>query len=81
MILLNKQNIIVFNKATVEQHGGNYTPPNNLLNESYLDYLIEAVDGEMFGQPFYPTMEDKAAVYLFNIVCTINGYDGFHSSY
>ncbi len=76
MILLNKQNIIAFNKATVSQHGGNYTPPNNFLNESYLDYLIDAVNGEMFGQPLYPNLEDKTAVYLFNIVCNHVFLDG-----
>jgi hypothetical protein len=50
MIILNKHNILELNKATIQAHGGNYTPPNNLLNESNLDYLIDAVEAEMFGQ-------------------------------
>ncbi|MBL7814139.1 MAG: type II toxin-antitoxin system death-on-curing family toxin [Saprospiraceae bacterium] len=76
MKLLTKQNIITFNKATVQTHGGNYTPPYNLLNESNLDYLIDAIDGEMFGEPLYPNLSDKAAVYLFNIVCNHIFMDG-----
>lgn len=76
MILLNKKNIIAFNKATVAEHGGNYSPPNNLLNENYLDYLIDVVDAEMFGEPLYPKLTDKAAIYLFNIVCNHVFMDG-----
>lgn len=67
MILLSKHNILELNKATIQAHGGNFTPPNNLLKESNLDYLIDAIDAEMFGQPLYPEIYDKAALYLFNI--------------
>lgn len=44
-------------------------PPNNFLHEENLDYLVEAVTSEMFGQPLYPLITDKAAVYCFNIIC------------
>ena len=64
------------NKATVERHGGNFTPPHNLLNESNLDYLIEIVETEMFGEPLYPELSDKAAVYFFNIICNHIFMDG-----
>lgn len=43
--------IVRLNKRTVETHGGNFVPPYNLLHEESLHYLIEAVSGEMFGQP------------------------------
>ncbi len=43
-------------------------PPHNFLHEENLDYLVEAVQAEMFGEPLYPTITDKAAVYCFNII-------------
>ncbi len=43
-------------------------PPSNFLHEENLDYLVEAVQAEMFGEPLYPTLTDKAAVYCFNII-------------
>ena len=43
-------------------------PPYNFLHEENLDYLLEAVQAEMFGEPLYPTVSGKAAVYCFNII-------------
>ena len=65
---LTKAQVLKINKATVEAHGGNYMPPHNFLHEENLDYLIEAVEAEMFGEPLYPTIADKAALYCFNII-------------
>lgn len=76
MRYLTKQRIIQLNKATVDAHGGNFMPPNNFLHEENLDYLIEAVQAEMFGEPLYPTISDKAAVYCYNIICNHIFSDG-----
>ena len=76
MIYLTKQQVIRLNKATVEEHGGNFVPPNNFLHEENLDYLIEAVQAEMFGEPLYPTVSDKAALYCYNIICNHIFTDG-----
>lgn len=76
MVYLEKEDITLFNKRTVETHGGNFTPPNNFLHEENLDYLIEAVQAEMFGEPLYPTITDKAAVYCYNIICNHIFSDG-----
>ena len=43
MIYLDKEDIVLINKETVELHGGNYMPPCNFLHEANLDYLLEAV--------------------------------------
>jgi death on curing protein len=40
-------------------------PPNNFLHEENLDYLIEAVEAEMFGEPLYPSISDKTAINQF----------------
>lgn len=68
MEYLTKEDIIFINQKTIKQHGGNFVPPVNLLNESPLDYLVEVIDAEMFGAPLYPEISDKAAVYMFNII-------------
>jgi death-on-curing protein len=63
---LTKADIIQFNYRTISVHGGNYNPPYNFLHEENLDYLIEIVKSEMFGQPLYPSIIEKASVYCFN---------------
>lgn len=68
MEYLNKKDIIYLNKLVIERYGGNYLNPFNLLNELALDYLVEIVEhGVIFGEVMYPTIESKAALYLFNI--------------
>jgi death on curing protein len=63
MIFLKKHQIIRINERTVATHGDNFTPPSNILNEQPLDYVLEIVDSEMFGEPLYPEIWDKTAVY------------------
>ncbi|TDB69195.1 hypothetical protein [Arundinibacter roseus] len=50
---LDKDDIVFINKRTVSEHGGNFMPPANFLHEENLDYLLEAVQAEMFGEPLY----------------------------
>lgn len=76
MRYLTKKRVVQLNKATVDAHGGNFMPPNNFLHEENLDYLLEAVQAEMFGEPLYPTITDKAAVYCYNIICNHIFSDG-----
>ena len=69
MKYLNKKDILFLNKLVVDKYGGNFISPHNLLNESALDYLVEIVEhGIVFGEIMYPTIELKAALYLYNIV-------------
>ncbi len=76
MHYLTKKLIVQFNKETVNAHGGNFNPPYNFLHEENLDYLIEAIHSELFGQQMYPTITDKAAVYCYNIICNHIFSDG-----
>lgn len=68
MIYLTKREIVFINKKTILAHGGNFMPPDNYLHEENLDYLLEAVQAEMFGAPLYPEITDKAALYCYNII-------------
>lgn len=76
MIFLIKSQIIKINQLTVYEHGGNFNPPFNFLNESALDYLVDIVHAEMFGEQLYPTIFDKAGVYVYNIIANHIFSDG-----
>ena len=64
MRYLSKLMLSAINRKTIESHGGNFIDPNNFLNEANLDYLIEIVQSEMFGEPLYPTLSEKAGLYM-----------------
>lgn len=68
MKYLSKEAIITINKHQLEVYGGNFVPPQNFLHEENLDYLLEIIDSEMFGQPLYPEIYHKAGLYMFNII-------------
>ena len=76
MQLLQKKDVILINKLTIEDVGGNFVPPYNFLHESNLDYLIEIVDVEMFGDKMYPTISQKAGLYMYNIIANHIFQDG-----
>lgn len=76
MEYLLKEDIILINQMTIERHGGNFVPPFNFLNEAPLDYLVEAVQSEMFGSPLYPNIFDKAGLYMFNTISNHIFQDG-----
>lgn len=76
MEFLRKKDIILINRMTIEDAGGNFVPPQNLLNESNLDYLIEAIDTKMFGESLYPEIYHKAGLYMYNIIANHIFQDG-----
>lgn len=76
MKYLTKLMLTVINKKTIELHGGNFIEPNNYLNETNLDYLLEIVKSEMFGVPLYPKLSDKAGVYMYNVIANHIFQDG-----
>jgi len=76
MEYLEKDDIVLINNITVEKHGGNFIPPFNFLNEEPLDYLIEIIHDKVFGEPMYPEIQDKAGLYMFNIISNHVFQDG-----
>ncbi len=68
MKYLIKKSFVLINRRTIDAHGGSFVPPENFLHESLLDYTVEAVKESIFGQEMYPTLADKAAFYMFQIV-------------
>lgn len=64
------------NKKTILSHGGNFIEPYNYLNENNLDYLLEIVSAQMFDEPLYPKLSDKAGLYMYNIIANHIFQDG-----
>ncbi len=76
MEYLKKEDVTLINHLTIKDVGGNFVPPEDLLHEENLDYLLEAVQAEMFGEPLYPDIHQKAGLYMFNIICNHIFQDG-----
>jgi len=76
MYYLSKEEIIRINKNQDVHFGGNFVPPHNFLHEDNLDYLLEAVQSELFGEPMYPEIYQKAGLYMFNIIANHIFQDG-----
>lgn len=76
MEYLEKEDILRINFLTIQHVGGNFVPPNNFLHEENLDYLLEAVQAEMFGEPLYPEIHQKAGLYMYNVICNHIFQDG-----
>lgn len=73
---LTHEELILINRKTVAKHGGQYIEPSNFLNEGALVYLLEIVSSEMFGEPIYPKLSDKAGLYMYNIIANHIFSDG-----
>ena len=76
MRILTKEEIIFLNRNNISKYGGNFIPPYNLLHENPLNYLLEIVDSNLFGEPIYKQVYEKAGVYLFNIIANHVFTDG-----
>lgn len=76
MYYLQKEDIIRINLLTIRDVGGNFVPPTNFLHEENLNYLLEAVQAEMFGAPLYPEIHQKAGLYFFNVISNHIFQDG-----
>lgn len=70
MHLLTRKEILFLDKNNISRFGGNFVPPDNLLHETSLDYLVEIVDAELFGETMYPEIYHKAGVYHFKTYFT-----------
>jgi death-on-curing protein len=54
--------IVEMNRLALNMYGGlPFAGENNFANESTLLYTLEALDGEIYGEELYPTIEKKAA--------------------
>jgi death-on-curing protein len=74
--LLVESDIIRINRRTITSHGGNFVPPKNILNHDRLLYLLEIVSESIFDVELYPTVFDKAGLYMHSIIANHIFQDG-----
>jgi death-on-curing protein len=68
--------IIELNRMTIDENGGHFLSPDNFLHGEQLDSLVETIDAKIFGELLYPSVVDKAALYLFLIISNHIFQDG-----
>lgn len=77
MIYISKSEILRVNELMTLKFGGLFLSENsNLKNPSSLDFLVDAVHGTLFGEELYPTLIQKAALYMYNIISNHVFQDG-----
>ncbi|MEM1214736.1 MAG: type II toxin-antitoxin system death-on-curing family toxin [Bacteroidota bacterium] len=76
MEYLEKEDLILINQMTIDRHGGNLVPPFNVFKESSLEYIVEIVKNKIFDNEIYPSVSDKAAIYMFSIISNHVFQDG-----
>lgn len=54
------------NRRMIEEFGGLFVPPNNLLNLNALEYILDVVRSSVFDM--YPTFKEKAAALAHHII-------------
>ncbi|MFX1476046.1 MAG: type II toxin-antitoxin system death-on-curing family toxin [Promethearchaeota archaeon] len=59
-----------------KEFGGLFVEPNNLLNLSALEYILEAIQFSMYGFTIYPTLKEKAAAISHHIISRHVFHDG-----
>lgn len=54
------------NRRMIEEFGGLFVPPSNLLNLNALEYILDVVKSSLFGM--YPTLKEKATALTYHII-------------
>jgi death-on-curing protein len=65
---LNYQEIVEVNRRFILHTGGFTTGAGQLENPDSLHYLIEIVKAKFGDEEIYPSLAEKAALYIFNII-------------
>lgn len=68
------EQICEINRRMVEEFGGLFIPPDNLLNLDALEYILDAVKSSLFGT--YSTLKEKAAAIAYHIISRHVFHDG-----
>lgn len=72
MIFLNIEEVIDYHTEIINEFGGSH----GIRDLGLLISAIEMPKATMFGEDLHPTIFDKAAAYLFHVVCNHAFIDG-----
>lgn len=70
------EQIIDANRRLTKETGGIFLEPNNLRNESSLQYILSAISESVYGVELYPTIKEKATALACNIITSHVFNDG-----
>ena len=71
-----RENILLLNRRHLENTGGEFFEPENLLNPNSLEWVLEAIQYPLFGEVLYPTMVEQSAILAWTIIDGHIFYDG-----
>jgi death-on-curing protein len=60
----------------IDDSGGLFMPPDNLLNRNSLVYILDAIARPIYGHELFPTPKEKAAALGFEIIASHVFFDG-----
>jgi death-on-curing protein len=68
LIFPTRDDIVRLNRSLISRTKGLFVEPDNLLNVSSLEWVLEAIQGPLFGFERYPTFVEKAAILAWTII-------------
>ncbi len=72
MIFINVEDVIDYHNEIINEFGGSH----GIRDLGLLISAVEMPKATMFGEDLHPTIFDKAAAYLFHIICNHPFIDG-----
>jgi len=70
------EQICEVNRRMIQEFGGLFIPPDNLLNPNALEYMLNAIKFPITGIHNYTTVKEKAAAIAYQIISRHVFYDG-----
>jgi len=68
IVYLSVEQICEVNRQMIEEFGGLFVPPDNLLRLDSLEYILDAVKASAYGYDLYPTVKEKANAIAYRII-------------
>jgi death-on-curing protein len=70
------EQICEINRRMIQEFGGLFVPPNNLLNPGALEYALEIIGADIYGETPYATLKEKASAIAYQIIAKHVFQDG-----
>ena len=65
---LSFDQVISINRRMLTNFGGLFLGSDNLLNRNALEYVLDAVQSNLYGIEMYPTLKEKASAISYHII-------------
>lgn len=68
VVHLKLDTLVDINRRMINDFGGLFVEPDNIMNRSAIDYLLEAIGATVFGVEMYPSIKEKACSIAYHII-------------